>query len=145
MAFFALLVNQVTRLVDVLDQHREVNERKNAVVTYMQDQQLGKEFRARVIAFMNFHATSARRRYEGRAFILPHSALVCMENQYRDCTLRCGITGDPRTGEPRQLPRRGPALRDALTGDARRAPPGGLPAGGFLARAVQCSLEQFAI
>ena len=62
MAFFALLVNQVTRLSDVMDHAtRETDEQKNLVVQYMAQNQLSREFRERVVAFMNFRATSSSR------------------------------------------------------------------------------------
>ena len=63
MAFFALLVDHVVRLSDVLDDHRrERNERKNAVVQFMQQNNLDDGFRQRVLEFMHFKATSSSRR-----------------------------------------------------------------------------------
>ena len=63
MAFFALLVDQVVRLSDVLDNHRhEVNERKNQVIQFMDQNGLDDDFRERVLEFMQFRATSASRR-----------------------------------------------------------------------------------
>jgi hypothetical protein len=63
MAFFALLVDQVVRLSDVLDDNRrEDNERKNQVVQFMNHNDLDEGFRERVLEFMYFRATSASRR-----------------------------------------------------------------------------------
>merc|ERR1711871_1414293 len=63
MAFFALLVDQVVRLSDVLDNHRqEYNERKNQVIQFMDQNGLGLEFKERVLEFMQFSVTSASRR-----------------------------------------------------------------------------------
>ena len=63
MAFFALLVDQVVRLSDVLDNHRhETNERKNQVIQFMDQNGLDDDFRERVLEFMQFRATSASRR-----------------------------------------------------------------------------------
>lgn len=63
MAFFALLVDHVVRLSDVLDDHRrERNERKNAVVQFMQQNNLDDGFRQRVLEFMDFKTTSSSRR-----------------------------------------------------------------------------------
>ncbi len=63
MAFFALLVDQVVRLSDVLDNHRqEANERKNQVIQFMDQNGLDDDFRERVLEFMQFRATSASRR-----------------------------------------------------------------------------------
>lgn len=63
MAFFALLVNQVTRLNDVMDHAvRETRNEKNDVVQYMTQNHLTGEFRERVVSFMNFRATSSSRR-----------------------------------------------------------------------------------
>lgn len=63
MAFFALLVDQVVRLSDVLDNHRqEQNECKNQVIQFMNQNGLDLDFRERVLDFMQFRATSASRR-----------------------------------------------------------------------------------
>jgi hypothetical protein len=59
MAFFALLVDRVTRLSDVMSDN---NETKNGLTSFMQQNNLSKDFREKVVAFLNFQATSTSRR-----------------------------------------------------------------------------------
>lgn len=56
---FALLVDKVVQLSEVLDRDRESNHAKNEVVQFMQRSNFEQDFRDRVLEYMNFRAASS--------------------------------------------------------------------------------------